>query len=427
VPAPEKKNHYIRRVKTEYKMAKVTFKLKEPKIKDETLVYMVINYNNKRLKYSTGERIKPAFWNTADHKAKETKKFSEYPEFNARLELLKSNAFTAYRKILNDGDEPTNGLLKKELDKIIRFSESAGKPDLFSFIDKFIEECRPIKAKGTILVYERAKKHLENFCKSVNKKIDFSDIDLEFYNSFIGYLTKEDYSQNTIGKQIKVLKTFLNEATERGINTTVEFKKKKFKRPTEEPEKIYLNMEEIDKIYKLDLSKDKQLDEIRDLFIIGCFTGLRFSDFSQLKPENIMDGNKIRIRTSKTNELVIIPLHKYVKEIISKYNNKLPKALSNPKMNLNLKHLGSLAKITDKMETAITKGGQLKKEAKEKYKLIGTHTARRSFATNLYLAGVPSITIMKITGHQTEKNFLRYIRISQEENANKLLDHPFFK
>ncbi len=156
------------------------------------------------------------------------------------------------------------------------------------------------------------------------------------------------------------------------------------------------------------------------------FTGLRFSDFSELKPENIIDGNKIKIRTNKTNDVVIIPLHKNVREIIKKYNNNIPKALSNAKMNLNLKHLGGLAKITDMVEVSITKGGKLIKKTVKKSSLIATHTARRSFATNLYLAGIPSITIMKITGHQTEKSFLRYIRISQEENANKLLDHPFF-
>ena len=407
-------------------MAEVNFFLKEPKkVKGESLIYLFLSYNNKRLKYSTGEKINPDYWNFENQRAKETKKFTEYPEFNARLKSLESKANTAYRKILNDGLEPTNELIKKELDKTIRFAESQ-KADLFNFIDKYIEESKTLKATGTIKAYNTTLKRLKDYCNHLNKNISFEDIDLEFYNSFVSFLTEKDYSQNTIGKHIKVLKTFLNEATDRGINKTIEFKKRKFKRPVEEPDKIYLSVEELERIYNLDLRNDKQLEGIRDLFIIACFTGLRFSDFSELKPENIIDGNKIRIRTNKTNELVIIPLHKFVREIIAKYNNSIPQALSNPKMNLNLKHLGFLAKITEPVETSITKGGKLVKKTLNKYKLIGTHTARRSFATNLYLAEIPSITIMKITGHQTEKSFLRYIRISQEENANKLLDHPFF-
>jgi site-specific recombinase XerD len=407
-------------------MAKVNFFLKEPNIKGETLVYLFLSYNNKRLKYSTGEKINPDYWNFENQRAKETKKFPEYPEFNARLKSLESKANTAYRKILNDGLEPTNELLKKELDKTIRFAESQ-KADLFTFIDKYIEESKTLKAKGTIKAYNTTLKHLKEYCEANKKVLQFEDINLEFYNSYVSYLTQENYSQNTIGKHIKILKTFLNEATERGINQTLEFKKRKFKRLTEDTDKIYLSVEELERLFSLDLSKDKQLESIRDLFIIACFTGLRFSDFSELKTENIIDGNKIKVRTNKTNEMVIIPLHKYVRELLRKHNNVIPKALSNPKMNLNLKHLGILAKINDMVEVSITKGGKLVKNSVNKSSLICTHTARRSFATNLYLAGIPSITIMKITGHQTEKSFLRYIRISQEENANKLLNHQFFK
>jgi site-specific recombinase XerD len=406
-------------------MAEVNFFLKKPKIKSETLIYLFFSYNNKRLKYSTGEKINPDYWNFENQRAKETKKFPEYPEFNARLKFLESKANTAYRKILNDGLEPTNELIKKEFDKTIRFAESQ-KADLFAFIDKYIEESKPLKAKGTIKAYNTTLAKLKDYRTLIRKNFSFEDIDLEFYNSFVSYLTELNYSQNTIGKHIKVLKTFLNEATDRGINKTIEFKKRKFKRPVEEPDKIYLNIEELEVIYRIDLTNDKQLERIRDLFIIACFTGLRFSDFSELKKENIIEGNKIKIRTNKTDELVMIPLHKLVREILSKYSNEIPKALSNAKMNLNLKHLGVLAKINDMVEVSITKGGKLVKNTVKKSSLICTHTARRSFATNLYLAGIPSITIMKITGHQTEKSFLRYIRITQEENANKLLEHPFF-
>jgi integrase len=407
-------------------MPKVNFFLKEPTSKEETLIYLFFSYNNQRLKYSTGERIKPDFWNSEDQRVKATKKFPEHSEFNARLNAIETYANNAYRKILNDGEVPTNSLIKKELDKTIRLKGENNKYDLFSFISKFIEENKTLKAKGTIKAYHTTEQRLKDYKTYIKKDISFEDIDLEFYSSFVSFLTEKDYSENTIGKHIKILKTFLNEATDRGINKNIEYKKRKFKRPVEEPDKIYLNTEELERIYNLDLKKDKQLDHIRDLFIISCYTGLRFSDYSELKPENIIDGNKVKIRTNKTNEVVIIPLHKYVRNILKKHNGKIPQALSNPKMNLNLKHLGTLAKINDAVETSITKGGKLVKNSISKNKLICTHTARRSFATNLYMAGVPSITIMKITGHQTEKSFLRYIRISQEENANKLLDHPFF-
>ena len=86
-----------------------------------------------------------------------------------------------------------------------------------------------------------------------------------------------------------------------------------------------------------------------------------------------------------------------------------------------------MAEINDLVEVVKTKGGLRISETKPKFQLITTHVARRSFATNLYLAGIPSISIMKITGHRTERSFLKYIKISQEENAQKLMEHPYFQ
>jgi integrase len=96
-------------------------------------------------------------------------------------------------------------------------------------------------------------------------------------------------------------------------------------------------------------------------------------------------------------------------------------------MNDYLKDIGALANITDSIKLSTTKGGMRFDETYKKWELITTHTARRSAATNMYLAGIPPISIMKITGHTTEKSFLRYIRISQEDNALKLMEHPYFR
>ena len=162
---------------------------------------------------------------------------------------------------MNDGFEPTNAFIKKELDKTVRFSTSQ-KADLFSFMSNYIDESKSLKANATIKAYNTTKTRLEDYCKSKNKTLQFEDIDLEFYNSYVSYLTESGYSQNTIGKHIKVLKTFLNEATERGINKTVEFKRRKFKRLTEDTDKIYLTETELEAIYNLKIRKDKQLESI---------------------------------------------------------------------------------------------------------------------------------------------------------------------
>lgn len=409
-------------------MSKAKFILKEPNAKVETLIYLIYNYQYKRFKYSTGEKINPKFWNQGKQRAKETKQFKEHPEFNTRLDKIETGIKNAFRKLLNDGIQPNNTLLKETLEN--ELSDNILKPKkitLFDFTDKFIEECKPIKSHSTIKMYNTANKYLKEYSQRF-KPLDFETINLEFYNSYLSFLINEhNLADNTIGKHIKVLKVFLNEATERGYNTNLEFRKKKFKAISEESDTVYLSLDELKKIENLDIRASKRLDKVKDLFLIGCYTGLRFSDFTQIKPENIVSDNTIiKIRTQKTGSRVSIPLNSTVRSILKKYDNHLPKAYTNQTMNSYLKELVGLAGIKEQIQTTITKGGKVVKEVLPKHKLVSTHTARRSFATNLYLSGVPTISIMKITGHRTEKSFLKYIRVTQEENADKLLTHPFF-
>lgn len=408
-------------------MARVKFVLKEPKSKKETLIYLMFTFNNQRLKYSTGELIHPNYWNKTSKRAKETKEFNEYPEFNARLDNLESEIKNVYRKMINDKKVVDVESLKDEFTKKLKGEEPKTTASFRDFIDGYIEESKATKSPLTIKSYNTSVFHIDAYFDSIGKKLNYNEIDLEFYNSYIAFLAdKQKLSQNSIGKEIKNIKVFLNEATDRGLNLNLDFRKKRFKKLTEETDKVYLSQDEVDSIYNLDLSKSPYLDRARDVFIIGCCTGLRFSDFSQIKEENIIDGNKLKIRTQKTSETVVIPMHRYFRQIMDKYNNDLPRIISNQKMNEYIQKIAEEAKLNEDVETSITKAGELVKTIKKKHKLVTCHTARRSFATNMFLSGVPTISIMKITGHRTEKSFLKYIRISQEENANNLLDHPFF-
>ena len=272
--------------------------------------------------------------------------------------------------------------------------------------------------------------HLKEFQTHQKKKITFENIDLDFYDDFIKYLKGKDFSENTIGKLIKNVKVFMSNSEDKGLHNNRFYKNRRFKVMSEDSDSIYLSVDELDKIYTHDFSKNSKLDKIRDLFIIACWTGLRFSDMCELSIDNISTtnyGKLITIKTVKTGETVVIPVHQTIIEILKKYDNALPKVPSNQKMNDYLKDIGEAVKIKETVEVVKTKGGLRYKEAFKKWELITTHTARRSFATNMYMADMPSISIMKITGHKTEKSFLRYIKISPEDNAKKMLQHPLFR
>ncbi|MDP4183632.1 MAG: site-specific integrase [Bacteroidota bacterium] len=168
------------------------------------------------------------------------------------------------------------------------------------------------------------------------------------------------------------------------------------------------------------------LARYRDLFLIAAYTGLRYSDLSNLDNFHIRPPY-VKIRTQKTGERVVIPIHPVLKQVLERNNYEIPPVPSNQKFNEYIKDVCEIAEIKEICFLGKTIGGKYVQDKYPKYKLVSAHTARRSFATNMYLAGVPSISIMKITGHHSEKSFLKYIRISQEDNAQKLLDHPYFK
>ncbi len=409
-------------------MSRAKFILKEPKSKKDTLVYLTYNYDYHRFKYSTKEKIDPKFWNQKEHRAKESKQFSEHQEFNTKLDNIQHAINNIFRKLHNDGMEINNQILKKHLDSLLNgIPINTKKQTFIEFCEVYIKECENNRRESTLKDYEIVLKYLKQY-NLKHKYIDFKNIDLAFYNDYLAFLSNEkSLSINTIGKHIKTIKSFLNEATERGLNENLEFRKKKFKTVSEDSDSIYLNIKEVEKIKDLDLSKNPKLDKTRDLFLIGCYTGLRFSDFTHINPENInLENSTVIKRTLKTGAKVIIPLHRIVKEIIVKYDSKLPKSSSNQTMNERLRKIAKLAGIKDLIEITIKKHNLIEKTTHFKYELISSHTARRSFATNLYLADVPVISIMKMTGHKTERSFMKYIKISQQENADKLMEHPFF-
>lgn len=414
----------------------ISFYLKDATAKNETPIFARISYEGYKLKYYPTEKINPKYWNKTSQRAKQTGSFKEYPEFNQRLNDICSDIRTVYRSFLKEHDnqipEPNTfkTLLDKELKKKIPEKDLIN--TLFGFFEDLIKRTenggrvqpttgKPY-SKATIQVYRNTLNRLKEFKNIRKRPIDFNTIDLEFYSDFTEYLSKRlNLSTNTIGKDVKTIKTVLNEATERGINTNLQYKSRRFSTTSEQTDSIYLTEQELKEIESLDLTGNSRLENVRDLFLIGCYTGLRYSDFSIIKPEQIKDGFIEIKEQSKTGNPVVIPVHTTVKQILQKYEGQLPRSISNQKTNDYLKEIGKkIPSLKKNFSRTITKAGLKVSSNFEKWELLTTHTARRSFATNEYLNGTPTITIMAITGHRTEKAFLRYIKLTPNEHAKLL-------
>jgi len=290
--------------------------------------------------------------------------------------------------------------------------EEQRRPTFVEFIPIFQARYKNKMTPNHIKHFDGIKNHLENYEKKIGKTIEFESINKEFYLGFTDYLKELGRKTNTIGSHIRRLKRLMNEALDDKLTQNEEHRAKSFKVLNEETDKIYLSSDDIQKLYKLNL-EDPRMRRIRDLFVLHCHTGLRHSDWPKVTLNNIEDG-KLYVRTQKTKEAVIIPVHPIILEILHRYGPELH-IPTNQEANRVLRWIG---------EYAVLK--KITKENLDKWNQIRTHTVRRSFATNAYMSGVPMLSVMQITGHRTTESFLKYIRVTKLENATKLKDHPFF-
>lgn len=294
------------------------------------------------------------------------------------------------------------------------------------YIQNFIDRNSGIRKPATLKQYNNSLAKLKAYENKMKVKLTFDNIDYVFYNAFLTYCIKDlKLSSNSIGNIIKGIKLWMNSAHEEGLHTNVVYSTRSFKKPAESSENIYLSESEL-KTLKTTIMPNKHLEHVRDFFLLACYTGVRSQDYSKLNKSNLInDGKMFKVRTEKTNEEVIIPIHPEAKRILEKYNGT-PKTISNQKFNEYIKIVCEIAGLNEMITLSMTVAGKRVSTTKPKHKCVSSHTARRSFATNAYKAGVPSLAIMAITGHRTEKVFLHYIKVTKEEHAMLSSEHPFF-
>ncbi|MBU2926718.1 site-specific integrase [Winogradskyella psychrotolerans] len=372
--------------------------------------------------FTTHKNIRDEYWDAKNQKVKRC--YSGSDRFNIYLTTIKQKGDDIVNGLLINGEDPTTTYVKSLYNETKLEQQKKTQYTFFEYAEHYVEISKKSKSAGTLKTYRTVLNQLRKYERYSATQLDWHNIDMDFYYDFQEFYTGvQGFLNNGFGRVIKNMKVILNDATDKGYNTHLMYKNKNFKTVREEVNNIYLSEEELQRMIDLDLSYSKSLERVRDLFIVGCYTGLRFSDFSELKKEHIVD-NTFKVKTIKTNDWVTIPLMPFVKNIMEKYKdnaNSLPKSCVNQTMNKHLKEIGRRAKIDNSFLKVRTKGRERIDQTFSKYELITTHTARRSFATNMFKRGIPSRVIMNITGHRTERAFSTYIKVSQDENAEMML------
>jgi integrase len=419
---------------------KVSFHLARKKSIGETAIIAVIRYGNERINFSTGLSIIPKHWNTSSKEIRATKGIS-HQELNSSLTRKKNRIEEAFRRYRNDtGNLPSKAALKEALDKEFDRCAFRKEPrksflEFFENIIRSSKEGTRLQANGktislaTLKTYNTTLKHLKKFAVQKRGGLDFDNMDLDFYHDYVEFITKQmNLSPNAIGKDIQIIKLILREAFERHATDKRAFESKRFRVVREQPDTIYLTEEELQEISKIDLENNQRLEIVRDLFLIGCYTGMRYSDYTNITKDQIdEDFNKMRYRQCKTGQLVVLPVKKEAKLLIAKYINRLPEINALPEVKYNSK-INAALKIIGKKSALLlknysyrkTNGGITTHVQHPKWERLSTHTARRTFATNELKNGTPVSLIMSATGHLTEKSFWKYIRATPEEKSTLL-------
>ena len=422
----------------------VAFHLREPKSKFETPVTCYITINGSRIAYSTHYRVNPKDWTKKKTEKKSGRWFqSSYygvRERNQELATMKLVIVDLFNRMLREnGIAPTKEVFKNRLDIELQRVDKPKNVDLFSFIEallesrkrKMVTEGKRVTGNTILSSLKQTRNLLKSFQSQKGVKVEFDSISIDLYDQLVEYMQEErELGINTIGTHIRNVKTFLNEALEKGLTNNRSHQSKHFKKVSEEAYTIALSTDELDQLHKLDLSGKPSLDQRRDLFIVACCTGLRYFDLTKLSRRQLVvkEGSQhLEVNTHKTGVKVPIPIDPRLRLIMNKYKETetgFPKAVSNQKFNQALKELGKLVESLNSYEMyTITKGGKQVPVKKKRFELLTTHTGRRTFATNWYLSGkVSTRTIMAVTGHSTEKAFFKYIRMTPSDVIREFTD-----
>lgn len=340
---------------------------------------------------------------------------------------------------------------QERLRQIKEQEEEARKADVILFLENFLEGIKNGRIKNGAENYTlNTCKVWSNFLGILKRFIQiypftWKDINKALADRFVSFLEKNGYMVTSINKYIICFKAMIQNAMDQELHNNLialrAFSKKKIQE-TDKAKEIYLTKAELQALYEMPLEGLK--DKVRDVFLVGCYTCQRFSDYARLEKENFTTTAKgtkvVRIVQEKTGNDVVIPiLNDNLLHIAEKYGYDIPKVndvILNRYIKQILKELSSTVPSLARKERTLLTMKEREKEKqglvsferdnkenviKPRYELVSSHTARRSGITNLYLSGnFDTYQMMSISGHRDEKTFYEYIKLSSDEVADSI-------
>ncbi|MGW9685464.1 site-specific integrase [Flagellimonas sp. 2504JD1-5] len=366
-----------------------------------SLIYLRVTVNGKRSEMSLQRKASPEKWDPKKGRVRGT--VPSTLELNRFLDGTVSRVYQIQGEFISDGIPYTSDMVLNAFQ-----GKGNGQKTLLSIYGDHNEELSELVGRefssGAYQRHLRTAKHLQAF---IEKEYGYGDIsvkkvDLKFINRFEHFLktTLKDCGQNTVTKYVTNLKKIMRICYANGWISKDPFYHWKAK--WKKVERDILDERELKAIMEKDLPS-KRLDQVRDIFVFCCFTGLSYIDVQKLSTNHIvlaMDGKKwIKIKRTKTDTKSSVPLLQVAEQILDKYSacegtentDRLLPVVSNVKLNLYLKEIAGLCNIE---------------------KRLTFHLSRHTFATTVTLAnGVPIESVSKMLGHQSLKTTQIYAKV----------------
>lgn len=409
-------------------------------------IFLTTTINKKRVRIYTGLLIEPEYWiraaknqeggSVVEDNSLGRVQLRQNRDVNKRLKQILNycheyGVIVSQSHLMNNGMEHNADNFTEFINSKIRGVEASIRKNPEDFITNYIKRKSQMVnkdtqrkiVKGTVYNHQNALQRLQKFCEDKRIRLTWELFNAQFEERLTAWMISKNYAANTIAAQYSIMKVWLREAEFQGIITDKSFHR--YRTKCQDVDNVYLTEDDINRLYALDFINDEaikaqapfsNIEVTRDLFVLACWTGLRFGDWKDLSSANIKEDTMI-VHTHKTNTKVVIPLHPMVKAIIDKYDGVLPKSVDKAHTIQHIRKCAELAGISQQVSLGRVQGGRSVLRTGPKYQFISNHTARRSFATNMYLRGVQSISIMAITGHTTEANFMKYIKVDKEQHA----------
>ena len=392
------------------------FYLKEPNKDSETLVILkyYISKENKYYTQSTNLKINPKDWSKENRLPRLKRGGDSYKNRKITDQLLALND-KLHQAIDTHGSSLTIGHLKEhfiEKKKEIIYLED--------FWNVFIEERIKMQEVGNkrILRYKVVLLKFMEFQNIKNEKYNLKKLNNDFYSSFISYLREEhNLYDNTLHSYFSVFKTLLLWIKKKGYEINNDYKNFKIKK--HETNDIHLTEEELNLLEEAELTGAEE--RARDLFLVGAYTGQRFSDYSMFEKADVRQGAIVK-KAKKTKITSFIPLHTKLKKLLDKYEWKLPK-ISSQKFNVRIQQVCKKLEISDPIKKVSHMGKNKKEEITPKWRLVGSHTARRTYITLMSERGMADHQLMQVAGIKDVKTLLKYKKFNLNtliETSNKL-------